>query len=184
MHRIARITVVFLIFFAWAAQAQTPRASTRHDTVSVPDTAAFHMTKSPLVAILLSAVLPGAGQVYLGQSWKLPILYGLIAGFGYGVYIQNSRYHQYLDSSVADYAAKTLFDSSNAIVNNERWEFYQNDRDKWWIFLGITYIANILDAYISANLYDFDVSNPAPSGFESFYDPRSGQMGLSFTMHF
>ncbi len=64
------------------------------------------------------------------------------------------------------------------------WEFYQNDRDKWWIYLGITYIAQILDAYIAANLYDFDVSNPSPSQFQSYYDPIDRSVGVRFTLRF
>ena len=183
MHRIARVIFFIAILAACTVHAQAP-ASVRSDTVTEPDTTEFHMTKSPLTAILLSAVLPGAGQVYLHQAWKLPILYGLIGGFGYGEIIQNKRYHYYIDSVNNDFAAGTAYDSLLANENISIREFYRDDRDKWWIYLGITYIANILDAYIAANLYDFDVSNPAPSGFESFYDPRTKQVGMSYTLHF
>jgi hypothetical protein len=34
----------------------------------------FRMKKSPTVAVLLSAVLPGAGQFYNQSYWKIPIL--------------------------------------------------------------------------------------------------------------
>jgi Family of unknown function (DUF5683) len=185
MHRFAAITGAVMLLLANNAVAQTTISSTMRDTTVVAtDTGAFHMTKSPLEAVLLSAALPGAGQVYLGQTWKLPILYGLIGGFAYGVIIQNHRYHVYMDSAANDFAAETSFDTILGNENINVWEFYQNDRDKWWIYLGLTYIAQILDAYIAANLYDFDVSNPSPSQLQSYYDPVDRSLGLSFTLHF
>ncbi len=165
--------------------AQSTAASTARDTTAVAaDTGTFHMAKSPLEAVLLSAAFPGAGQVYLGQEWKLPILYGLIGGFAYGVIIQNVRYHTSIDSINAENAKMTNADSirANEFVSSR--EFYRNDRDKWWIYLGITYIAQVLDAYIASNLYDFDVSNPSPSPFESYYDPVNRRVGMSFTLRF
>ncbi len=135
------------------------------------DTAAFHMTKSPLTAVLWSAILPGAGQVYLDQAWKVPIILGIAGGFTYGALIQNFRYAYEQDSVNIQYARRTALDTLYAHRSENAREFYRDDRDKWWIYLGLTYIANLLDAYISANLYDFDVSNPSPSHMESYYDP-------------
>ena len=142
------------------------------------------MTKSPLEAILLSVALPGAGQLYLDQAWKLPILYGFIGGFFYGEQIQNYRLHKTIDDINNYYAKGTYADSIQANRLISAREFYRDDRDKWWIYLGITYVAQILDAYIAANLYDFDVSNPAPSGFQSFYDPTDRHVGLQYTLRF
>ena len=73
-------------------------------------------------------------------------------------------------------------------LNAHSWEsvreFYRNDRDKWWIYLGLAYIANVLDAYVAANLYDFDVSTPGSSPFDSYYDPIGRRGGISLTLHF
>src|ERR1035437_3536160 len=80
----------FILPEAARAQVDSIRAGARH--AAAPDTGEFHMTKSPLEAVLLSVVIPGAGQVYLEQTWKLPFIYGLIGGFFYGALIQNTRY--------------------------------------------------------------------------------------------
>ncbi|SRR5579883_671466 len=179
MHRFVGIIVLVLAIESSIANAQVV------DTAKVvSDTGEFHMTKSPLEAVLLSAVVPGAGQVYLGQAWKLPILYGLAGGFLYGALIQNSRYHQMQDSINYRNGLHTALDSAIANQFVSVREFYRDDRDKWWIYLGITYIANLLDAYIAANLYDFDVSNPGESPIQSYYDPISKRIEVHYTLRF
>ncbi len=186
MQRIVSLIVALsIVACANGAMAQTTITSSVRDTAQAgSDTGAFHMAKSPLEAVLLSAALPGAGQVYLGQTWKLPILYGLIGGFAYGVIIQNSRYHWAIDSVNSENAMMTSADTIRANEFANVREFYRDDRDKWWIYLGLTYIAQILDAYIAANLYDFDVSNPSPSMFQSYFDPIGRTVGMLFTLHF
>jgi hypothetical protein len=154
---------------------------------SKADTTGFHMTKSPLEAVLLSAVVPGLGQVYLDQTWKVPVIWGIGGAFMYGALIQNHRYSYMGDSVNNAQARRTAADSvwANAYASSR--EFYRDDRDKWWIYVGLTYIANILDAYIAANLYDFDVSNPdgsviAPIG--TYYDPTKKEFGLTLRIKY
>ena len=158
--------------------AFTRSATITSATAAAADSEAFHMTRSPLEAVLLSAAVPGLGQAYLGQYWKLPILYGLIGAFFYGEQIQNTRYHYTSDTIAHAYARMNARDTLWALQNVPVREFYRDDRDKFWIYLGLTYIANILDAYIAANLYDFDVSDPVPTGaprntshLGAYYDP-------------
>ena len=38
-------------------------------------------------------------------------------------------------------------------------DFYHDQRDEFILYLGLTYILNIVDAYVGATLYDFDVSD-------------------------
>jgi hypothetical protein len=183
MHRLSGLIAAFCLFCATNSFAQevTPAAASTATT----DTGGFHMTKSPLEAILLSAAIPGAGQLYLDQAWKLPIIYGLLGGFFYGEQIQNRRLHETQDEMNGLYAKQTATDSLKADRLQSSREFYRDDRDKWWIYLGITYIVQILDAYIAAHLYDFDVSNPSGgSTIQSYYDPFGGRGGLSYTFRF
>jgi hypothetical protein len=148
--------LVLLLFIATPAIAQV---DTLHGDINESDSTGFQMTKSPMLALGLSAILPGAGQIYNEQWWKVPILYAMLGGFGYGAYIQNERYQD---------ARKNL---TIATIQHDpgevsRWtrsrNFYRDDRDKFFIYMGLAYIANLIDAYISAHLFDFDVSDPAP----------------------
>ena len=121
------------------------------------DTSHFHMQKSPTLALVLSGILPGAGQIYTGGWYKAPFIAAGIIGCFYAAYIQNGRYHIYADSVVNQTARG---DVNNASIYTQAREFYRDDRDKWYIYAGLVYIINLLDAYISAHLYDFDVSDP------------------------
>ncbi|MDP4199661.1 MAG: DUF5683 domain-containing protein [Bacteroidota bacterium] len=178
------LSSIIILHSALPARAQVDTIRAAERTSATPDTGAFHMTKSPLEAILLSAAIPGAGQAYLDQWWKVPIIWGLGGGFLYGAYIQNFRYHYTQDTITNAYARHTPGDSLWAMRNEPVREFYRDDRDKWWIYVGLTYIATLLDAYIAANLYDFDVSNPSPTPIGSFYDPSRQEYGLALRIRF
>ena len=51
---------------------------------------------SPKKATIMSACLPGLGQVYNGKWWKVPIVYAGLGGLGYLVYNNNYEYRSYL----------------------------------------------------------------------------------------
>ena len=55
---------------------------------SFPSESAASVVKkhSPKKAALLSAIIPGTGQIYNGSWWKTPFVYAGFAGVGYGLY--------------------------------------------------------------------------------------------------
>lgn len=108
--------------------------------------------KSPTKAMLMSAVLPGLGQFYNQSYWKIPIIYGLAGYFVYEFKQNDEKYKHYQELFVqsvkvsgGDYRYKRLRD------------FYRDQRDLFVIYLSILYLANIIDAYVDAHLYNFDV---------------------------
>ena len=115
----------------------------------------FRMRKSPTTAVLLSAVLPGAGQFYNESYWKVPIIGGLVGYFGYEYFRNNNLYKDYRD----DYAAsQTEINPEGDFTLKTLREFYRDQRDDFvWYFL-IVYVINMVDAYVDAHLFDFDVS--------------------------
>lgn len=112
--------------------------------------------KSPTIAILLSAAIPGAGQFYTESYWKIPIILGLAAYYGYEWNNMNKQYRIYKDL----YAKSREFSPPTGILiyQNIR-DFYKTERDKFAWYLGVLYFANIIDAYVDASLFEFDVSN-------------------------
>jgi hypothetical protein len=114
----------------------------------------FRMKKSPTVAVLLSAVIPGAGQFYNESYWKIPIIGGLVGYFGYEYIRNNNLYKDYRELYVESQTPSNPNGDLNAKTLRE---FYRDQRDDFvWYFL-ITYTINLIDAYVDAHLFDFDV---------------------------
>ncbi len=120
------------------------------------DIPVFKMKKSPWRAVAYSAILPGAGQFYNESYWKIPIIAGLGGYFVYELIINNNQYldykQQYLNSQTPQNP------QGNLQLQSLR-EFYRDQRDNFIIYSMILYLVNLIDAYVDAQLYDFNVSD-------------------------
>ena len=122
----------------------------------IPDTALVLEKKSGGKAILFSALLPGLGQVYTKSYWKLPIIWGL-GGYYVREWIKNNnRYRDFQDRYLKSISQEN---SQGDLQLRASRDFYRNQRDSFAWYFGILYLANIVDAYVSASLYEFDVSD-------------------------
>lgn len=119
--------------------------------------------KSTSLAMLLSAIVPGAGQVYTERYLSIPIIWGFGVYFGKTMVDQNKRYQDYASRYAASILADTLTGQGNADLKRIR-DFYRDQRDEFAVYLGLTYILNIVDAYVGAALYGFDVSPDLSGG--------------------
>lgn len=114
----------------------------------------FRMKKSPTKAVLFSALVPGAGQFYNESYWKIPIIGGFIGYFGYEYFRNNNLYRGYKDQYIA---SQTVVNPNGNLNLKTLREFYRDQRDDFvWYFL-IVYVINMVDAYVDAHLFDFDV---------------------------
>lgn len=108
--------------------------------------------KSPWNAVLKSALLPGLGQIYNQSYWKVPVIWGFIGWFGYNVWLNDKQYKDYRNL----YQLSIEQGQENFIYKRIR-EFYRDQRDLFAIYLGLTYFLNLVDAYVDAHLFNFDV---------------------------
>jgi hypothetical protein len=140
--------------------------NTKKDTTqAVADTAIVLDKKhSPLKATIMSAALPGLGQVYNGKWWKVPIIYGGFGGLIYSAVANDLKCQTYKeayllrvddDPNTVDQFAGRYSDANL----RELVDFYQRNRDISLIFTGVLYALNIIDATVDAHLKDFDVSD-------------------------
>lgn len=114
----------------------------------------FRMKKSPTVAVLLSAALPGAGQFYNESYWKIPIIGGLVGYFGYEYFRNNNLYKDYRDRYAESQTGVNPAGDQNLKILRE---FYRDQRDDFVWYFVIVYVVNMVDAYVDAHLFDFDV---------------------------
>ena len=121
-------------------------------------------------AMWLALVLPGAGQIYNRKYWKLPFIYGGFVGCTYAITWNNQMYHDYsqayMDIMDDDPNTKSYEDflphgvSAEGMENTfkNRKDFYRRYRDlSIFCFIGV-YILSVIDAYVDAELSDFDIS--------------------------
>lgn len=116
----------------------------------------FRMKKQPWRAVAYSAILPGAGQFYTESYWKVPIILGLGGYFAYGIINNNNQYIDYKEQYQNSQTSENP--NGNQQLLNLR-EFYRDQRDNFYIYSAILYLANLIDAYVDAQLYDFNVSD-------------------------
>ena len=138
------------------------------DSISVADTnqvdTTFVMEKSAWGAVLRSAIVPGWGQIYNESYWKVPIVWGVGGWFIYN-YIKNNK--DYKNSQQIYLRTQDKDDKSDR-------EFYRDQRDLFAMYFVFAYLANLVDAYVDAHLFDFSVT-------EDFY--RQQPM-LNIRIHF
>jgi len=157
---------------------------------------------NPKKATMLSAALPGAGQIYNRQWWKVPILYAGMGTLAYFIHWNNEAYVNYKNAYidfVDDDPATTRYEKilpDGYEITDDSWfestvengmDSYRRDRDLLIISLVGVYALNIIEANVAAHLYDFDVSddlslNLSPNLDYDFYH-RNPRLGVSLTLN-
>ncbi len=141
-------SAVLLVFLSTAISAQDI------SNQDAPEDTIFVMKKSPWGAVLRSAVIPGFGQFYNESYYKIPIIWGLGAWFVYG-WIQNN------DDYITN---KNLFINTEQDIYKSRRNFYRDQRDNFTIYFVLLYLLNLVDAYVDAHLFDFNVDEDFLTG--------------------
>ena len=156
-------------------------------------------------SVWLAMVFPGAGQIYNRKYWKLPIVYGGFVGCTYALSWNNKMYKDYsqayLDIMDDDPNTKSYEDflpMNSSIAGQEerfkeifrkRKDAYRRQRDlSIFAFIGV-YLLSVIDAYVDAELSDFDITKDIGLRVEPavINDTRSknfGSVGLQCSLKF
>ena len=141
------------------------------------------LVKIPKRAGMYSAIIPGAGQVYTKKYWKVPIIYaGLITSAYYfkenhDFYdLYKSTYLNRIDGNTTD-----IWDYSNTDLITLT-EFYRRNREVSALLFTLTYILNIVDASVSAHLFEYDVTEDISLHFQPIYMAKENANGLSLSI--
>ena len=126
---------------------------------------------------LLWALLPGGGQIYNRKYWKLPIVWGALTACYYAISWNNRQYRDYheayRDIMSADPATNTAwlafapagakaedyaqYSSLRSTLKRGN-DYYRRYRDLSIVATVLVYGLSLLDAYVDAELYTFDIS--------------------------
>ena len=166
----------------------------------------------PIKAVWLGTIFPGAGQIYNRSYWKLPIVYGGLMGCTYAMIYTNDQYVAYKEAY-----RELYYDIQNSAVSNDvskayiailpegytiqrlggasayvkRLADWQNTsrryRDLSIAATVLVYALSIVDAYVDAQLFDFDISpdltlNVYPQlYYDNMQRQRSAEVKLALT---
>lgn len=162
-----------------------------------------HRPHSAQKATIMSACLPGLGQVYNGKWWKVPIVYAGLGGLGYMAYNNYYEYRSFLHAyefktgDLPEGIALNNYETNlaNRYVENQLQRYKESYRRDFEFYSLITlawYGLNIIDACVDGHLYNYDISDDLSLNIDPFLRPAEtpvkmpqyAQVGLSFQLNF
>jgi len=168
-------------------------------TANSQDSAYLKMTDTlhhhiPRRATRRSAIIPGWGQLYNKQYWKIPLVYGVLA-IPASTYVYNNdmylktkfAYEAKYKSEHGDNSDLTKIDSKLQNLSIGSLQSYRNifrrDRDYSIMWFILAWGVNVVDATVSGQLKEFDVSNNLSFRMVPYVQPQQQQTGLSLQFH-
>ena len=144
----------------------------------------------PQRAALLSAILPGLGQVYNRQYWKVPIVVSGMLVFGHYINYNNRVYHSLRNAALIENAGgdnpySDVINNSTALVRNR--DIFRRNRDFMIVLGSAFYLLQIVDAHVSAHLNEFIVNEDLALQIKPSIKPTplfSQAVGISFALRF
>lgn len=180
------ISMVLLFSFCPSARAQQVVVQDPVSTKSIVVPKEHSATKAMMLSLL-----PGAGQVYNGQAWKIPIIYGAMATVGYFAYYNYDRMTMFRDEylyRVNNNNATNLADYASYPTSNIYSLYNSYNRDfQLMVIIGVgIYALNLVDAFVFGHLYDFQIDDNISLALSPGFQPTiSGwQPTVGFTLSF
>jgi hypothetical protein len=149
----------------------------------------------PSKATKRSALIPGWGQAYNKQYWKIPLVYGVIA-LPAATYIYNNdmykktkfAYEAKFKEAAGDLSDVAKIDPVLKNLSTSSLQSYRNifrkDRDYSIMWMIVTWGINVIDATVSGHLKEFDINNDLSFKIQPTYQPQFKQAGLALQFHF
>lgn len=155
---------------------------------------------------LIYSIIPGMGQIYNRKYWKLPIVYGALMGCTYAITWNNKNFKDYkqayfdilssdpmkndswqdfLPSGLTDEELKA-YTTNTDFINNKlkrQKDYFRRYRDMSILITIGVYALSVIDAYVDAQLFDFDISPDLSMRLEPVYTPRTSYSSHTFGLN-
>lgn len=166
------LAFTFLTPYAVCSQNQISNGAVTPSAVQIIDD---DKTERPLVlparASMLSATLPGLGQIYNRRYWKVPIIYAGFGALAYYVNFNSGEYNRFRSAYIArvDGNPNTVdeFPFHSTDVLQRAMNIYRRNLEVTYLLAAALYLLNILDANVDAHLMDFDVGESLSMGMHT-----------------
>lgn len=172
---------------------QADTTITPKDTTVGKDTLIKKM-HDPRKATLRSAIIPGWGQAYNREYWKIPLVYAALGITG-GTFVYNNKWYQRTKKAYdivinKDTGSYDQIDPKlQSLVNDPTsLQYYRNDfrknRDYSVLFFLLAWGLNVVDATVFGHLKDFDVSDDLSMHVKPTFDLQTKTPGLGLALNF
>lgn len=145
----------------------------------------------PRKATFRSAVIPGWGQAYNKEYWKIPIVYGALA-IPTATFIYNNTWYKRTKNAYTivvniDTTHYPDIDPKLQGLSAASLQYYRNifrrDRDYSVLWFVIMWGINVVDATVFGHLKDFDVSDDLSLNIKPNFDPLSKKGSVALVMN-
>lgn len=151
----------------------------------------------PRKATLRSLMIPGWGQAYNREYWKIPLVYAAV-GIPIGTFFYNNTWYKrtrdaytiVVNGQTANYNKidPKLFTSAGVPLDAYTLQYLRNnfrrDRDYSVLITLLAWGLNVVDATVFGHLKDFDVSSDLSMKIQPGYDPVFKSPNLGFVFNF
>ena len=145
---------------------------------------------NPAKSTVYSILLPGLGQIYNGEFWKVPLYLGLMAGsaqFYIDNNIQYKRWKWIHNMATTDEEGVERPPQSGETAKYYR-DAYRRFRDYSALAFVLAYVVQIIDANVFAYMQDFEVNDDISLHLEPSVMPvqyaSAPAVGMSFGIRF
>ena len=128
------------------------------DTLVVVEEDVSH---SPTKALMFALVLPGLGQAYNRKYYKMPIVWAALGGAGWAINFNTQKYKEYSKGFVDDpgeYTERGL-------------QYWRRNMELSYIAMIAVYALQVIDAFVDAQLYSWDVNEELSMGISPTLQP-------------
>ncbi len=147
----------------------------------------FH---DPRKATVRSAIIPGWGQAYNREYWKIPIVYGALS-IPAVTFVYNNNWYQRTKQAYSILVNGGDTDKINPKLkglSSESLQYYRNsfrkDRDYSVLFFLFAWGLNVVDATVFGHLKNFDVSRDLSLRIQPDYNINSKSPTLGLVLNY
>ena len=160
------LSVLFICLTAHTIVGQVTVDSISADTMVPHKKKGSIFSGRPGKSMLMSLVVPGAGQIYNKSYLRVPFVWGAVGGMGYLVHYNTQKYNCLRDAYKASidmkpYEFPSHCDEYVGITNSSQLRILRDDANeaRQLSIVGFTlvWLANGIDAFVNAHLKEFDL---------------------------
>jgi len=158
-----RVLFFFILVSLFLFQLNDTAAQKSTFKTILPDSL-FEKQHSPTKAAIMSACLPGLGQIYNKKYWKVPIVYAGLGVLGYFIVSNSQEYSKYKGAYIASVNNDTIGAYQDLVKKYTAEdllgarEYYRRNLEISCLLTGLWYILNIVDAAVDAHLFTYNIS--------------------------